>query len=148
LDPKSTDCEGGKFYQRFMFKEEYEKKELPFLKVVTAVLLVCVIICICLSYTIENFGGFHKALWLNLLALFFIELLWKSMLAYFAYRYAPIYKRTINYTRKFGNLMKLYKYFLADHVLPEMDKKPFTLIFIFCVDQLIYTLMFSHWVRK
>ena len=36
-----------------------------------------------------------------------IELVWKTLSAAFAYRYAPVFKRTVNYTRKLGNLMKL-----------------------------------------
>ena len=44
--------------------------------------------------------------------------------------------------------MKLYKYLLADDFLPEMRKEPFSLLFIFALDQLLYIGMYSHNFRK
>ena len=116
---------------------------------VATILLTVITLCVILSFAIpDTFGSFYKGIWINFAVVSIVELIWKTLLAAVAYRYAPKYKRTINYTRKLGNLVKLYKYFLTAYLLPEMDKKPLTLIFVFSLDQLIFTIIFSHNIRR
>jgi hypothetical protein len=139
----------GRFGHYYQFSQAYEEKEKPFVFWSAAFCAFLCLVCVILSFTHpDSFGSFYPEMWLNFLIVFLIDLVWRFLLSVLAYFLVPKFKRTINYTRKLGNLMKLYKYLLADDLLPQMRKEPLTLLFIFALDQLIYIVMYSHNVRK
>jgi phytol kinase len=131
------------------FCDEFDAYERRFVIWSCAGCVSLMFLCVILSFTMPDwFGTFHVNMLWNFLAVFVVEVVWKLMLACAAYRYIPRYKRTINYTRKLGNLVKLYKYFLAEDYLPDVRKEPLSLLFIFAADQLLFIVMFAHNVRK
>lgn len=139
----------SKHHQYWEFNDMYERKENKFILVAGGLCLFLVLLCVVLSASApSSFGTFYMEMVPNFFIIFGVELMWRFMLSCVAWHFIPKYKRTVNYTRKLGNLMKLYKFFLADDVMPAMRKEPLTLIFFFAVDQLVYMVMFAHAVRK
>jgi len=140
---------GWKHHQYWEFNDAYESKENKFILIALGLCLSLVLLCLVMSASApSSFGTFYMEMVPNFFIIFGVEFVWRFMLSCVAWYFIPKYKRTVNYTRKLGNLMKLYKFFLADDVLPAMRKEPLTLIFFFAVDQLVYIVMFAHAVRK
>jgi len=134
---------------RFEFSDKFERHERKFVLVTCGVCLILMAGCVIASAAAPTtFGEFYPAIATNFAIIFLAEVVWRALLSCVAYRYASRYKRTINYTRKLGNCFKLYKLFVFSDFLPNMRKDPLTLLFIFSLDQLLYIIMFSHFVRR
>lgn len=140
---------GVKNYKYWEFDDAYEAKENKFIVIASGLCLTVVFLCAVLSVVAPNsFGTFYAEMIPNFGIIFAVELIWRFLMSCVAWYFIPKYKTTVNYTRKLGNLMKLYKFFLADSVLPDMRPEPLTLLFFFAVDQIVYFAMFAHTVRK
>ena len=98
---------------RFEFSDKFERHERHFVLVTCSMCLILMAGCVIASVAAPSaFGEFYPAMATNFAIIFLAEVVWRALLSCVAYRYASRYKRTINYTRKFGNCFKLYKLFL------------------------------------
>jgi len=143
------EIQGGKFLHRYMFSEESAQKENAFIARAAALVLV-VLVCFLgiAAHDSTVVGKFDVSMLSNTAIVLVIEILWRILLSAIAWKYVGQYKRTINYTRKLGNLLRLPKFFLAEDLLPQYKRSPLALIFMLCVDQLIFIAMYAEVVRK
>jgi len=134
---------------RFEFSDSSERHERKFVLTTCAMCLILVAGCVIASLAAPTkFGEFYPAIAVNFAFIFLAEIVWRAFLSWIAYRYTPRYKRIINYTRKLGNCFRLYKLFVFSEFLPSMRNDALTLLFIFGLDQLLFIIMFSHFVRR
>lgn len=155
LDAAVVGAVGGRFDKDgkvldFFFAPEFERAENKFIAYCMLPLVALGVFCV--IYAIIDPGTFgtlgDKFIYINATGGFVFEMFVRYLMSHVVLRYRDSSKRIINYTRKLGNAVRVPKYFFIDDLLPDEYSTACSLLLMFAIDQTLYIIAFSHYVRS